>query len=113
MGFWGTINGLINTVEAEKRRQEKVDLLFKRKVQMEIQGQIRIIKESCNLVLHSKNIDTKIARCKLVIERATILNEQYETKGIHISEPDMMCVANKFKEHLVVLQKEKESKSNI
>ena len=110
MGFLGVITKLSKKIEVEKRRQEKADLLFKHKVAIGIPSHIRIIKESCDLVLNSKNIDTKISRCKLVIERATMLHEQYETKGIRISDPDMLAVANKFKEHLIDLQKEKERK---
>jgi len=109
MGLGSIFSHWVKRVDAQRKADTRADLLYRRAANRIIPVTLKQLKESFNLVMNSKNIDTRIRRCKFVIERAQFLYDQYESMGIHISEPNMKAVADKFREHLIDLEKEKAS----
>lgn len=49
-----------------------------------VQNDLRLIQESLEIILRSKNLDTKLSRCDFVVEVAQRLHEEYESKGLNL-----------------------------
>lgn len=55
-------------------------------VELDIQQRTRIVNESATLVDTSKKLETRLARCDLIIEHVSEMRK-YEERGIPISDP--------------------------
>ncbi len=55
-------------------------------ISFDVKQNLKIISDSLNLIKNSKNIDTKLSRCDLIMEKARSL-KKYENKNIKTIDP--------------------------